>query len=146
MNRSSGAHRRSGSDDRHQHPWVALDHVEDLAHELRNLVADGDEPRALIALGTVTPLIRWRQGRPGKGLGHLVSERYHEGMAMTLRLTDDEHQALRELAQSEGISMQEAARRAVRAYVERSQHQARVSEASQRVRDAHADALRRLGE
>ena len=67
-------------------------------------------------------------------------------MAMTLRLTDDEQQALRELAQTEGISMQEAARRAVRAYVERSQHQIRVSEASQRVRNAHAEALRRLGE
>ena len=67
-------------------------------------------------------------------------------MAMTLRLTDDEHQALRELAQSEGISMQEAARRAVRSYVERSQHQARVSAASQRVRTAHGEALRRLGE
>lgn len=67
-------------------------------------------------------------------------------MAMTLRLTDDEQQALRELAHTEGISMQEAARRAVRAYVERSQHQTSVSEASQRVRNAHAEALRRLGE
>ena len=63
-------------------------------------------------------------------------------MAMTLRLTDDEQQALRELAHTEGISMQEAARRAVRSYVERSQHQYRVSQASQRVRDAPPDPLR----
>ena len=67
-------------------------------------------------------------------------------MAMTLRLTEAEQASLRERAAAEGISMQEAARRAVRAYVERSQHQTRVSEASQRVREAHADALRRLGE
>ncbi len=46
-------------------------------------------------------------------------------MAMTLRLTDAEQEALKARADAEGISMQEAARR---------------------VMDAHADALRRLGE
>ncbi len=67
-------------------------------------------------------------------------------MAMTLRLTEDERTALRERAAAEGISMQEAARRAVRDYVSRGQHRDRVSEAARRVMDAHADALRRLGE
>lgn len=67
-------------------------------------------------------------------------------MAMTLRLTEDERTALRERAAAEGISMQEAARRAVRDYVARGQHRDRVSEAARRVMDAHADALRRLGE
>ena len=67
-------------------------------------------------------------------------------MAMTLRLTEDEQAALRERANAEGISMQEAARRAVREYVIQGQHRARVSDAAQRVMDAHADALRRLGE
>jgi predicted transcriptional regulator len=67
-------------------------------------------------------------------------------MAMTLRLTDDEQAALRERADVEGISMQEAARRAVREFVARGQHRDRVSAAAQRVMDAHADALRRLGE
>jgi hypothetical protein len=38
-------------------------------------------------------------------------------MAMTLRLTDEEQAALRERARLEGISMQEAARRAVREYI-----------------------------
>ncbi len=37
---------------------------------------------------------------------------------MTLRLTEDEQAALRERAEAEGISMQEAARRAVREYVD----------------------------
>jgi hypothetical protein len=67
-------------------------------------------------------------------------------MAMTLRLTDDEQAALRERAEAEGISMQDAARRAVREYVARGAHRDRVAEAAQQVRDAHADALRRLGE
>jgi Ribbon-helix-helix protein, copG family len=66
-------------------------------------------------------------------------------MAMTLRLTEDEQTALRERAEAEGISMQEAARRAVRDYVARSLHRARVSAAATRVVDTHADALERLG-
>lgn len=65
---------------------------------------------------------------------------------MTLRLTDEEQAALRERAELEGISMQEAARRAVREFVERSAHRDRVSEAAALISDRHADALRRLGE
>ena len=67
-------------------------------------------------------------------------------MPMTLRLTEDEQTALREMAELEGISMQEAARRAVREYVARSRHRDRVSDAARRVIASHADALRRLGE
>lgn len=67
-------------------------------------------------------------------------------MAMTLRLTDAEHEALRARAEIEGISMQEAARRAVREFVDRSDHRDRVSRAAGLVMDNHADALRRLGE
>ncbi len=67
-------------------------------------------------------------------------------MAMTLRLTDDEQEALRERAAAEGISMQEAARRAVREFVIRGQHRDRVDAAARRIMDVHADALRRLGE
>lgn len=66
-------------------------------------------------------------------------------MAMTLRLTDAEQEALRQRAEIEGISMQEAARRAVREFVARSDHRDRVSLAAL-VMDAHSDALRRLGE
>ena len=67
-------------------------------------------------------------------------------MAMTLRLTEDERIALQERARAEGISMQEAARRAVRDYVAQGRHRERVSAAAQRVIDAHAEALHRLGE
>lgn len=67
-------------------------------------------------------------------------------MAMTLRLTDDEQAALRERAAAEGISLQDAARQAVRAYVAAGQHRDRVSAAARRVIGAHADALERLGQ
>ena len=64
---------------------------------------------------------------------------------MTLRLTEDEQAALRQRAEAEGISMQEAARRAVRDYVARGYHRDRVSASADRVLEAHADALERLG-
>ena len=66
-------------------------------------------------------------------------------VAMTLRLTDEEQAALRKRAAEEGISMQDAARRAVREYVARGEHRARVAAAAKRVKSAHAEALERLG-
>jgi hypothetical protein len=79
------------------------------------------------------------------------SERWYRtdticAVAMTLRLTDDEQTALRARAEAEGISMQEAARRAVREYVARNEHRDRVSEAASRILSAHADAIERLGQ
>ena len=65
---------------------------------------------------------------------------------MTLRLTDSEQAALRERAEAEGISMQDAARRAVREFVTRGLHRDRVATAASRIINKHADALRRLGE
>ena len=67
-------------------------------------------------------------------------------MAMTLRLTNTEHEALRARAEADGISMQEAARRAVREFVARSDHRDRVGRAAHLIMDTHSDALRRLGE
>jgi predicted transcriptional regulator len=67
-------------------------------------------------------------------------------MAMTLRLSDSEQEALRARADAEGISMQEAARRAIREFVTRGDHRDRVGHAAALVMDKHRDALRRLGE
>jgi plasmid stability protein len=64
---------------------------------------------------------------------------------MTLQLTDEEEAALRERALLDGISVEEAARRAVRDYIAEGQHRDRVSAAARRVMEAHADALDRLG-
>lgn len=67
-------------------------------------------------------------------------------MAMTLRLSDDEADALRRHAQRTGRSMQEVAREAIRTHVERESRR----ELLDRVLDAelprYAEALRRLGE
>lgn len=78
-------------------------------------------------------------------LDRLVSDRYHDVVAMTLRLTEEEQVALRRRAAEEGISMQDAARQAVRLYVGLQSHRDRVFAAAQRVMEAHADALDRLG-
>ena len=66
-------------------------------------------------------------------------------MAMTLRLSDSELDALRARATSAGVSMQDAARQAIREYIIRSEHRERVSEATDLILAAHADALDRLG-
>ena len=67
-------------------------------------------------------------------------------MAMTLRLTEEEQDALRMRAVLDGTSMQEAVRRAVREYVARADHRDRVAAAAEVIMERHADALRRLGE
>ncbi len=66
-------------------------------------------------------------------------------MAMTLRLTDDEQDELRRRAAVEGISMQEAARRAIREYVGLSDHRDRVVASARRIMEIHADAIDHLG-
>lgn len=67
-------------------------------------------------------------------------------MAMTLRLTEEEQAALQARSEAEGISMQEAARRAVREFVAGADHRERVALAAEKVMRSHAEALRRLGE
>lgn len=76
----------------------------------------------------------------------MIPERYHFGMAMTLRLTDEETEALRAQAEREERSMQEIARAAIREYVARRGHEGLVDEELQYVVTKYADALRRLGE
>jgi len=66
-------------------------------------------------------------------------------MAMTLRLTADEQQALKDRAVAEGISMQDAARRAIRDYVDRGEHRARVASAADLIIGVHGEAIDRLG-
>lgn len=66
-------------------------------------------------------------------------------VAMTLRLTDDEAEALRDRAEAEGRSMQEVARAAVREYVERHDRGADVDRAAAWVTENFREALDRLG-
>jgi predicted transcriptional regulator len=67
-------------------------------------------------------------------------------MAMTLRLTDDEADALRGQADVEGRSMQDVAREAVREYVERRAKHTRINAILDRELPRYAEALERLGQ
>lgn len=66
-------------------------------------------------------------------------------MAMTLRLTNDEQEELRKRATDEGVSMQELARRAIREYVGLADHRDHVVRSAEKIMQAHADAIERLG-
>jgi hypothetical protein len=67
-------------------------------------------------------------------------------MAMTLRLTEEETEALRRQAVVEGRSMQDVARQAVRDYVERHARAELLDQVLSSELPRYADALRRLGE
>lgn len=67
-------------------------------------------------------------------------------MAMTLRLTEEETEALRARAEREGRSMQDVARAAVRDYVERTSKRELIDQALDEELPRYAEALRRLGE
>jgi predicted transcriptional regulator len=66
-------------------------------------------------------------------------------MAMTLRLTDAETEALRAQAEAEGRSMQDVARAAVREYVDRRTLHHQVDTALDVLAPRYADLLDRLG-
>ena len=66
-------------------------------------------------------------------------------MAMTLRLTGEETEALRRRAQLESRSMQEVARQAVREYVERHSRAELLDQVLDDELPRYAEALERLG-
>jgi len=67
-------------------------------------------------------------------------------MAMTLRLDDPVHDALRERADAEGRSMQEVVKLAVAEYIDRHGRQDALDHVLETELPRYADALRRLGE
>lgn len=91
-------------------------------------------------------LLRPAWGQPPVVVGGVAFGQYHVPVAMTLRLTEEEQDALRERAALDGISMQEAARRAVRECIARADHRDRVANAAELITQRHAVALQRLGE
>lgn len=66
-------------------------------------------------------------------------------MAMTLRLSESDEQALTALAEADGVSKHEATIRAIHEVAERRGHQAHVAAASERARSRYADLIERLG-
>jgi predicted transcriptional regulator len=65
---------------------------------------------------------------------------------MTLRLTDDEAEALRHRAHLENRSMQDIARHAIREYVEKHSRADLLDRVLDEEIPRYAEALRRLGE
>ncbi len=65
---------------------------------------------------------------------------------MTLRLTDDESQALRARAELESRSMQDLARQAVREYIENRSRADLLDSVLDRELPRYAEALERLGQ
>jgi len=65
---------------------------------------------------------------------------------MTLRLDDQETEALRRRAELEGRSMQEVAKQAVRDYIDRTSRRDLVDRVLDEGLPPYAEALRRLGE
>ena len=66
-------------------------------------------------------------------------------MPMTLRLNEQDAEALRRRAAREGRSMQEVARQAVREYVERTSRRELLDEVLDEQLPRYAEALERLG-
>jgi predicted transcriptional regulator len=67
-------------------------------------------------------------------------------MAMTLRLSDEEAEALRQRARQEERSMQDVARRAILEYVEQHSREDLLDRVLDEEIPRYAEALRRLGE
>ena len=65
---------------------------------------------------------------------------------MTLRLDDQETEALRRRAELEGRSMQEVAKQAVRDYIDRTSRRDLLDKVLHEGLPPYAEALRRLGE
>jgi hypothetical protein len=67
-------------------------------------------------------------------------------MAMTLRLSPDDEQALTLLAEADGVSKQEATVRAIREAASRRLRQDKIRTLSAGARQRYADLLNRLGQ
>lgn len=76
----------------------------------------------------------------------MVSPRYHGGMGMTLRLSDEDDATLSALAESEGISKNEAALRAIRERAERMSRDDEVRRLTREAIDRYGPLLDRLAQ
>jgi plasmid stability protein len=67
-------------------------------------------------------------------------------MAMTLRLTEEDAARLRERAAHDGMSMQESAMQAIRAYLDGRDRAGMIDDALGDILSRYPDTLRRLAE
>ena len=71
---------------------------------------------------------------------------YRFGMAMNLRLRDDQQEALKKRAEEEGRSMHAIVLQAIDRYLEQEADRATVRRLGAKYAAQHADLLKRLGE
>jgi hypothetical protein len=114
---------------------AAAARIEDYRETLRghrelHLVGKGHKPATM-------PITAPRRG---------VTSETMSSMAMTLRLTDEETEALRRRAQREARSMQDVARQAVREYVENHSRAELLDQVLDEELPRYAEALERLGQ
>ena len=67
-------------------------------------------------------------------------------VSVTLRLSEEETEALRRQAQAEGRSMQDLARQAIRDYIERHTQTSQLDQVLSSELPRYSEAMRRLGE
>ena len=75
-------------------------------------------------------------------VSNVVPKWYHFTMAMNLRLSPEQSEALKKAAAEDGISMQEAALRAIDAYTSRRRE--KLLKGSEKIKSQVARLLRRL--
>jgi predicted transcriptional regulator len=76
----------------------------------------------------------------------VIPIRYHAAMAMTLRLSDEETELLRQQAEREHRSMQEVVRLAILDRVKRDSRSEWIAANTERIMEEDADLLRRLAQ
>ncbi len=80
--------------------------------------------------------------RKNKRVSNVVPKWYHFTMAMNLRLSPEQSEALKKAAAEDGISMQEAALRAIDAYTSRRRE--KLLKGIEKIKTQDAELLRRL--
>ena len=75
-------------------------------------------------------------------VNNVVPKWYHFTMAMNLRLSPEQSEALKKAAAEDGISMQEAALRAIDAYTSRRRE--KLLKGIEKIKTQDAELLRRL--
>jgi predicted transcriptional regulator len=132
--------------------WVERDAIDqsriDLREDLRDSPRDEIVPRSRTHHRRSLPDRAQRAAVEGQE--HPKSLRYQigiiEDMAMTLRLSDEQTDALRRRADREGRSMQQVALSALEEYLLRADDDERTDRLAERGAQRYAELLRRLGE
>jgi len=94
-------------------------------------------------MSLVSEVVRGKAANLSAGLWY--RDWYHDRVAMTLRLSERDTEALRQRAERESRSMQEVAQRAIRRYIEEESREELLNKVLDEELPRYAEALERLG-